>query len=336
MSFILLFLLPYLNVASCFAAELFQPAFKTIGVWNENHSIRVDVNVWYPTHSKPNRAKYGEWSFDVVRFGRPAKGRFPLIILSHDSASTRFSYHDTAALLARSGFVVMAPDHKNDNLQRMSQLFTWKQLEDRMRDVQIVINMSTTHKDVRNMIDANRIGLLGFGTGASVALLFGGARIDVNGFDGYCRKVPQSTAYCNAWAAKHVHKMLQGLPPLGRSFAENRIKAIVAVDPKYDMFFTKQSLLTLHEKVMLVEAGIDLKKKAWDTHNIRAFFPQNIQYNILEGIESRDLMAPCSQELKKDLPDLCGTATADVRASMYKIFSTEMLSFFMNILGKVS
>ncbi len=325
-----------LKVPVCFAAELFKPAFKTIGVWNKSRSVRIDVNVWYPTHSKPSRAQYGEWSFDVVRFGRAAAGRFPLIVLSHDSAATRFSYYDTAAFLARCGFVVMAPDHKNDNLQRMSQLFTWQQLSERMRDVQIILDMAEKHKDVREMIDTSRMGFLGFGTGASIALLLGGARIDASGFDGYCRRVPQSIVYCNAWAARHVQKMLQGLPTLGQSFSENRFKAIVAVGPKYDMFFTPKALQTLRTGVMLIEGETDLKKKAWAVDGVQAFFPEYITHNIFKNIEARDLMAPCPAQLKKDLPDLCGTASADVRKLVYDEFSKGVSTFFLNILGKLS
>ncbi len=319
-----------------FAAELFQPAFKTIGVWNKSNSTRIDVNIWYPTHSRPSRAVYGEWSFDVVRFGRAVTGRFPLIVLSHDSAATRFSYHDTASLLARSGFVVMAPDHKNDNLQRMSQLFTWQQLAERMQDIQTILHMAATHKDVREMVDTNRMGFLGFGTGASVALLLGGARIDASGFDGYCRRVPQSIMYCNAWAAGHVQKMLQGLPPLGKSFAEKRFKAIVAVGPKYDMFFTPKALESLHDGVMLIEAESDLKKKAWFDSDIQGFFPESMPYSIVKEVEARDLMAPCPAQLKKDLPDLCGSADADVRTLAFEIFCKDVRNFFLNILGRVS
>ncbi len=317
------------------AAEgAFSPGFKTVGFLNTARSIRLDVNVWYPTHSKPRSARYGEWTLNVVRFGRAAEGRFPLIILSHDSAATRFSYYNTAAKLAQAGFVVIAPNHKHDNLQRMSHLFTFKQLEERLQDVEDILYMAERHADVRNMIDMQRVGFLGFGTGATVGLMLGDARLDAKGWDDYCAHVPQSAAYCNAWAKGHIQKMLGGLPPLGKSHADKRISALAAVAPKYDMFFTQQALQTVQIPTLLVETQKELGKKAWDNHTFTEFFPPQTAYHLLENIESRDVMAACPPELKKDLPDLCGTATPEVRAASHEVFARHILHFFLEQLGR--
>ncbi len=318
------------------AQRTFSPAFKTVGIWDKAKAVRVDVNVWYPTYSQPSTASYGPWRLNVVRYGRSVSGRFPVVILSHDSPATRFSYHDTAAMLVRSGFVVIAPEHSHDSMENMSFLFHWKQLEQRIADIHNVLNVVLSHKDIKGMVDAERVAILGFGTGATTALLMGGARLDASGWDDYCLMVPQSTAYCNAWAVNHVQKMRQELPPMTRSFQDKRIKAVVAVSPKYDMFFTQKALRSMHIPLLLLETEGELGKRAWHAQKIQVFFPKQTSYAVIDGVDELDLMAPCPQEWRKDLPDLCGTAGEDARNSAHEAFQGQVLHFLLERLGKIS
>ncbi len=316
------------------AAEVrFSPAFKTIGVWDKEKKIRADVNVWYPCKSRPSRASYGDWRLTVVRFGRAVEGRFPLILLSHDSAASRFSYHETAAFLASLGFVVMAPDHKTDNLQRMEHNFHWQQLAERMQELRVALDMAANHKEVQPMVDMQRVGIMGFGTGATTALLLGGATLDSAGWVNYCVQVPQSTTYCNAWAQGHVESMLQDLPKFTQSFADARIKSVVAVSPKYDFLITRQAVQSLQVPLLLLETEKDLAKKIWNAHSIPTIFPPQTRFLSMEGIDTRDLMAACPPALRKDLPDLCGTASGEVRKKAHESFNTAVVQFFLEQLG---
>ncbi len=312
----------------------FSPAFMTIGHWDAAKEVRVDVNVWYPTRSKPSRVSYGPWRFNVVRFGKAAEGLFPLIILSHDSAASRFSYHESASLLASLGFVVMAPDHKNDNLQRMTQNFSWSQLQDRMHEVQTVLRMAATHKDIRAMVDMQRVGLYGFGTGATTMLLLGGAMLDAKGWDNYCVQVPQSTAYCNAWAQGHVEKMLTTLPAFGQSFAEQGIKAVVAVSPKYDFLLTSRALNSVALPLLVLETEKDTSKKVWDQNTAKELFPAQTEFYVVDEVAGRDLMSACPPELRRDLPDLCGTATPAQREVAHEVMHEHVVHFFLEHLGQ--
>ncbi len=321
--------------SSVWAAEAsFSPAFKTIGYWDEAKQERVDVNVWYPTKSKPSSVTYGPWRLRVVRYGKAAEGLFPLIVLSHDSAASRFSYHESAALLASLGFVVMAPEHKNDNLQRMAHNFSWTQLQDRMHEVQIVLDMAATHADVRTMVDTQRVGVLGFGTGATTMLLLGGAMLDGEGWDNYCVQVPQSTAYCNAWAQGHVQKMLTTLPAFGQSFAQKGIKAVVAVSPKYDFLLTSRALSSVSLPLLVLETEKDTSKKVWDQNTAQGLFPAQTEFYVVDGVEGRDLMSACPAELRQDLPDLCGSAPLKEREKAHENMHEHMVHFFLEHLGQ--
>ena len=109
----------------------YNPGFRTLGFWQQESGIRVDVNVWYPSVRAPRSLSYAPWTIRGARNGKPVPGRFPLILLSHPSSGTRFSFHDTAAALAARGFVVAAPTHPRDCMENMDHLFLWEQLKDR-------------------------------------------------------------------------------------------------------------------------------------------------------------------------------------------------------------
>ena len=44
-----------------------------------------------------------------------AEGLFPLVIISHGHAGSRFGHHDLAEQLARAGYVVAAVEHAGDS-----------------------------------------------------------------------------------------------------------------------------------------------------------------------------------------------------------------------------
>ena len=106
------------------AADNYMVGFRTLGQSAPDTGLRLAVNVWYPSVRPPRDLNYAPWEISASRAGKAVDGRFPLLLLSHDTAGTRFSYHDTAAWLASLGFVVVAPNHPGDNMDNMDNLLT--------------------------------------------------------------------------------------------------------------------------------------------------------------------------------------------------------------------
>ena len=331
-------LLFYLGLCHVVEARdlVFSPGFRTIGVWDEGEKIRLDLNVWYPTKVKPKQVYLKPWTLNIAHYAIPVSGRFPLIILSHDTVATRFSYHQSAALFASMGFVVIAPEHQGDNLHHMNSLFKWQQLEQRIREIIFLLDLAQKHEKLKSMVDMERVGLLGFGTGASVALLLAGALFDIEGFNNYCSHVPQSNMYCNAWSKKHVQNMIASLPMEQISFRDSRIKAIGAVAPAYDFLFTPKVLQNIVAPLLLVETEKDLKQKIWGKHNIQEIFPDDIDFICIDKIDKRDFMSTCPSIYTRDLPDLCGSANEELRSAVHEEFNSKVIEFFLFQLGKKS
>ncbi len=331
-----IFILSLLSIPhTSIAASSFQPAFKTLGIWDADAEMRVDVNVWYPTYSRPSPASYAPWTLNVVRYGRSAKGRFPLIILSHDTTATRFSYHETAAILAQSGFVVVAPAHKNDNVNHIPYPFSLRQLTERATELHFALDVALNHKDVRDSVDPERIGILGFGMGASAAFVLGGAKPTGTGWKEYCKNADSKTLYCEPWVSKRIQELVEALP-LKKDYSKNNIKAIAAVAPSLSMLFAKDSLQGVASQILLVEAAQDgLNLAPWNTKSLLKNFPQKPNFVRIENVDTADLMSACPPQLRLNIPELCGQVSAPLRIEAHKELNFALTQFFLSTLGLI-
>ena len=238
------------------AAESYQVGFCTLGSWSADKNLRLDVNVWYPSVRPPRDLSYPPWEFSAARGGKAVEGRFPLLLLSHDTAGTRFSYHDTASWLASRGFVVAAPTHARDNLDHMEDLLTWSQLQTRAQELSGVIDLLLADPETASSVDADRIGVLGFGAGGAAALLLGGALPDCTAWNSYCGMAGRNDLYCNPWARTRMDKLCQSLP-LTKSLADPRVRAVAAVAPGFGMLFSRAAFRWFYPPLLLVAAQND-------------------------------------------------------------------------------
>lgn len=332
LAFFLLLILP----ANGLAAEAYKAAFRTLGEIAGDPPLRLDINVWYPGNRAPRELNYSPWTLYAARNSQPAEGRFPLIILSHATSGTRFSYHDTAARLASRGFVVAAPTHARDSMQNMDDLFTWPQLENRVRELTAVIDLLLADKDLAGCIDPGRIGALGFGTGATATLLLGGALPDCAPWAKYCTIAGASDAYCSNWVRGKIDALCTSFP-LKSSLADPRIKAIAAVAPGYGMLFGPTSFRYFYPPLLLVIAEAEKVDKAELHAKAIARLP-DLKAIVLElpEADAGALMAPCPPAIAAELPELCLSVSAETRANISRRLNNALTDFFLNHLGSAS
>jgi predicted dienelactone hydrolase len=135
-------------------------------------------------------------------------GPYPLIIFSHGFGATRQLYVGLSAHWASQGYVVIKPSHADEGrLQAGNAEAAWQDQtpadwRNRVRDVTAIIDsldkIETTYPELKGKIDRAKIGVGGHSYGAFTAMLLGGAR-----------------TY-----------------PGGTSYADPRVKAIVAMSPQ--------------------------------------------------------------------------------------------------------
>ncbi len=315
------------------AADSYQVGFRTLGQWSADANLRLDVNIWYPSVRPPRTLNYAPWTVSAARNGKAVEGRFPLLLLSHASPGTRFSYHDTAARMASYGFVVAAPTHARDCMDDMSLLFTWRQLESRVRELSGVIDLLLNDAELAASIDKNRIGLLGFGTGGAAALLLGGALPDCLSWPDYCARAGQQDIYCNRWARDRMDGICHSLP-LTKSLADPRIKAVAAVAPGFGMLFSSASFRYFHPPLLLIAAENDaMNRSELHVGSIARLMNGKAPYVSLPRADTGALMAPCPESLAAELPELCRSVSVEERNVIHQQMDDALSDFFLHFLG---
>ncbi len=73
------------------------------------------VTVFYPSQAADAPLKRGPFTLRVAYQGAPAKGNGRLVVLSHGSGGSAWTYADLARALVEAGFVVAVPLHRGDN-----------------------------------------------------------------------------------------------------------------------------------------------------------------------------------------------------------------------------
>lgn len=181
--------------------KLPNPGFRSIGLWNPDMPIRMDIAVWYPSIRIPRDIQLEGWAFHAGQNGAVAHGKYPVILLSHTAAGSRLASHDLAAALARHGFIVIAPTHPGDNMYDTGNLFHAALFTDRPEHLLLALETVERNTVLRGIMDRSRVGVLGVGTGAATALQLAGAAPDLSLLSRHC---PQDAAVigdslCSNW-----------------------------------------------------------------------------------------------------------------------------------------
>lgn len=318
----------FFSAYSSQGAEFYKPGFRTIGIWKQEPEMRLDINLWYPASRPTRELNFSPWIINAAPGGAPAPGTFPLIILSHSTAGTRFTYHDTATWLASQGFIVAAPTHPRDSMDNMDDLFTWDQLTGRMENIISTMDVILKDRDISKSIAKDRIGLLGYGAGGTAALFLGGAEPDCSHWSRWCVKSDDETPYCSPRVREGIDKMCKFFP-VEKLLADRRIKAIVVVAPAYGMLFGPNSFGKFNSPSLIVATGKDtFNKMEQGSAHLAKFLGDKAHFLELAKADTGAMMAPCPPALAHELPELCLSVREEERNRIHRIFNSAVKDFF--------
>lgn len=179
-------------------------------------------------------------------------GPYPLVILSHGFSLGRTGYAWLAEHLASHGFVVVAPQHYELVDETLSDF--WRASITRPQEISVVLDYVETHAadgEFAELIDTERIAIVGHSYGGYTALAMAGARIDIDGMASLCETAEQESDP-NVWLCGMVlpyvddmvelagfDAMPEGLWP---SWGDDRVD--VAVSMAGDAYFFNEAGLS--------------------------------------------------------------------------------------------
>lgn len=264
---------------------------------------------WYPTPSPESRKRVGIYEISAAFDAEPADGRFGLIAISHGSGGGSLNHHDWAEALARAGYVVVAPTHVGDKPEFRRGGGTREQMLERPEQLRHAAQAALDDPELGPIIDAARIGVMGFSAGGYTALIAAGGCPDFS------------------LAPGHASDIAALGPDDWRSAAIPGVAAAIFLAP-FSLPFNAKGLENVHAKCMIVRADADtITPNAMHAERLAASLARGVRIETVSG-GHYVFIAPAVESVAKRYPqyyaDTEGVDRTAIHIDLTKIF----ISFF--------
>ncbi len=222
---------------------------RTIQIEDASRKRPLTLEVWYPATLAANqsestiyKAAIGATKFDLA--GQAARdaalenGKFPLVIVSHGQAGSRFIMTYLTEHLASQGYVVAAIDHTGSTYGDITAPAYISSIVDRPLDILFSIN--EVAKTITSA-DSSNVALMGYSYGGYSVLNAAGVGLDKANLEAYC-KATNNEGPCFALP------YFDGLTPIRGSGVvkpDPRIKAVFAMAPYGTPWLSSKQLAAL-------------------------------------------------------------------------------------------
>jgi predicted dienelactone hydrolase len=232
----------WLPVADLGQQGRFKWKRRTINLNDRARDRRFQADIYLPLTRKPH----------------------PAIVISHGLGSSRASFTYLAKHLASYGFVVVVPEHPGSNGARMRALFEGRinqviaprEFIDRPLDVTYLLDelerLSQTDSEFRGRLNLQQVGIIGQSFGAYTALVLAGAKLRFEQLETDCFTLqlsvnPSLLLQCAAL----------DLPRANYELADERVKAVIAINPIGSSMLGQASLREIKIPLMTIAGTAD-------------------------------------------------------------------------------
>jgi predicted dienelactone hydrolase len=199
----------------------------------------------------------------VAPRNRAALPPAPVIVISHGLGSNRTAYAYLARHLASYGFAVALPEHPGSNATQLEALLSGRASEvarpaefiDRALDIKLLLNdlnrRSRRDPLFQGRLNAQQAGVIGQSFGGYTALAIAGAKINPDQLRLDC--LSGDSFNLSFLLQCQALNLSQPLPQL----RDDRIKAVMAINPFNSSIFGQESLAQIKLPVMIVSGSAD-------------------------------------------------------------------------------
>jgi len=313
--------------------------------WNSNEDRPLATTIWYPT---VKTAIEELWQVGVFTAGWSAPGSdvlengapYPLIVLSHGTGGAALQLSWLAEHLASNGYIVAAVNHHGNTAFEESLLpqgfvLWWE----RTRDLSVVIDKLLVDRRFGKLIDQERIGLAGFSLGGYTVISALGGITDLKKKEEFCVKNSSSSLCELPPEAKFTisdlranlendTQTLESLRRAGKSYKDNRVKAIFSIAPVHGPAFTEESLTKISSPVALLVGDADKQAPAKNNAKKLANSIAGSLYEELPNVSHYTFLSRCNAKGRQFVKQLCNDQGGVKREEVHSLVASKALSFF--------
>jgi len=294
--------------------------FQRLSLPMDQNGPGLSGAIWYPCGAPAADIKIGQATIPGVLNCPVPDGKYPLVVISHGSAGSFLSHHDTAAALANAGFVVAAINHVGDNAQDRSRQGYLSIFSTRPREMRRLIDYMTQAWPQKGQVDSTKIGVFGFSRGGYTGLVLAGAVPDFQAGLAICQDAP---------ALPMCRDMAGGKIPRQSYVHDDRIKAAVIADPLNAFPDGALKQVKIPVQLWVSEQGGDGITPA-SVEAVRQALPAAPDFHQAKQAGHFAFLAPCPAEQAEALPALCRDAAGFDRLRFHQDLNAKVVAFFRN------
>lgn len=283
------------------------------------------VTVFFPTAGEGQRVQRGPFSPKLDLQGPPVRGNGRLVVISHGSGGSPWTYTDLARSLIDDGFTVALPRHRGDNHTDPSSPGpdSWKQ---RPAEVSRAIDAVARDPRLAPLLALDKVGMYGMSAGGHTALSLAGGRWSPARLARHCdAHIADDFHTCVGLSTRLTGGPLDGvkksvaLAVIGQKFSDAtphthndpRIRAVVAGVPlaaDFDMDSLATPAVPLglvtaqRDKWLVPRFHSDRVLQACKSCELVADLPTGGHGALLSPPPPADVLSPLAQDLLLDPP----------------------------------
>jgi predicted dienelactone hydrolase len=248
----------------------------------------LDITMWYPALNGKGREAKTSYAYEI-KMGAPlgivsfatfagqairdapydlSVGPYPLVILSPGFSIGSSTYAWLAEHLASYGFVVIAPEHREQLDAELNGL--WQATITRPQDILTVLayvdQQVGSGRTFEGLVNADTVAVIGHSYGGYTALVAGGAQIDTDGFEAQCETAYEANDP-NVWLCDELFPHLADMADMAgldsvpeglwqQAWSDPRVDAIVPLAGDA-LFFGQDGLAEITVPVMAIGGTLD-------------------------------------------------------------------------------
>ncbi|MBN3898779.1 MAG: alpha/beta hydrolase [Nostoc sp. NOS(2021)] len=189
---------------------------------------------------------------------------FPLIVISHGIAEDRSTFVYLAQHLASYGFAVAVLEHPGSNAKRFQQYFAGlagppdaAEFINRPLDIKYILDelerLEKSDPTLQGKLNFEQVGAIGQSLGGYTVLTLAGAKINFNQLRQDCNPNNSSFNLSLALQCQAIE-----LPPKNYELKDDRIKAIIAINPIDSSILGENGISQIKIPVMMVAGSQDI------------------------------------------------------------------------------
>lgn len=269
--------------------------FTDLQYIDENRSRELTLYIWYPTDETETVTLFEDNAvfrgFSAIENAPVSDSIYPLIVLSHGSGGNSANQGWLAVELARQGAIVVAMNHPGSTSRDSApatNILTWN----RPADVSFVLDSLLADEQFSASIDPDRIAIVGHSLGGYTALAVGGAELSLDKFIDYCDGFSNSPD-CMFFNRGGVDLTQVDRTMFERSNRDERVKAIVSIDPAYARSFEADSLATLTDTLLIAPTSEKGTKNDLHVAKLAKELAPTHEFVELEGAQHFTFLPEC-------------------------------------------